>query len=234
MSTTGTITGSIEACIFGYIEDNIGTHAMDLQMYPNQIYENLILALRMKYQDTIYTIPTKHTIVMKIQKIRGQNLVKDIYQISMPPHSTLTNRLPMLRRHWFGDIDGVYHQTLIWTTDECLTLLRYNGPAFIDATFRITPAPFMQCLIIMVYDIGTQLYIPCVYALTTTKNEYMYCTILHEIVVLSKYMWMPSSIVVDFEQALINACKYEFKESIMIGCYFHMKQALYRKLKKIN
>ncbi|KAF0985337.1 LOW QUALITY PROTEIN: hypothetical protein HZS_1635 [Henneguya salminicola] len=45
-----------------------------------------------------------------------------------------------------------YHQMLIWITDECLSLLRYNGPTFIDGTFRSTPSPFKQCVIIMTFD----------------------------------------------------------------------------------
>ncbi|KAF0988625.1 hypothetical protein HZS_3809 [Henneguya salminicola] len=31
------------------------------------------------------------------------------------------------------------HQALIWSTDESLSLLRYNGPTLIDAKFRTGP-----------------------------------------------------------------------------------------------
>ncbi|KAF1739939.1 hypothetical protein MXB_5107, partial [Myxobolus squamalis] len=44
------------------------------------------------------------------------------------------------------------------------------------------PSPSTQCLIIIVYDIRTQMYILCVYALVTCKNEYMYLTALHEVI----------------------------------------------------
>ncbi|KAF0985914.1 hypothetical protein HZS_2113 [Henneguya salminicola] len=44
---------------------------------------------------------------------------------------------------------------------------------------------------------------------------------------------MPVSITVDFEPGLLNACKQEFTESKIIGCYFHLKQALSRRLKKV-
>ncbi|KAF0986781.1 hypothetical protein HZS_6123 [Henneguya salminicola] len=33
--------------------------------------------------------------------------------------------------------------------------------------------------------------------------------------------------------AILNACKQEFSGSILIGCYFHLKLASYRKLKKL-
>ncbi|KAF0990215.1 hypothetical protein HZS_5830 [Henneguya salminicola] len=48
-----------------------------------------------------------------------------------------------------------------------------------------------------------------------------------------KYNRMPESITVDLEKGLLNAFKHEFTESKIIGCYFHLKQALFRKLKKL-
>jgi len=45
--------------------------------------------------------------------------------------------------------------------------------------------------------------------------------------------WNPSSIVVDFEKGLINAIRSSFK-SVIIGCWFHLKQALYRKIVKLG
>ncbi|KAF0985599.1 hypothetical protein HZS_3309, partial [Henneguya salminicola] len=44
---------------------------------------------------------------------------------------------------------------------------------------------------------------------------------------------MSVSTTVDFEKRLLNACKQEFTECKIIGCYFHLKQALFRKLKKL-
>ncbi|KAF1740139.1 hypothetical protein MXB_1685 [Myxobolus squamalis] len=41
------------------------------------------------------------------------------------------------------------HQALSLSTDETLSLLRYNGDAFFDATFRMALATFIQCLIVM-------------------------------------------------------------------------------------
>ncbi|KAF1739932.1 hypothetical protein MXB_2554, partial [Myxobolus squamalis] len=61
----------------------------------------------------------------------------------------------------------------------------------------------------------------------------LYCTILHELVVLFKYTWMPSTITVDFKEGLVNACNHEFPESKMIKCFFDLKQALHRNLKRL-
>ncbi|KAF0992727.1 hypothetical protein HZS_2016 [Henneguya salminicola] len=36
-----------------------------------------------------------------------------------------------------------------------------------------------------------------------------------------------------FNNPLLNACKHEFTERKIIGCYFHLKQFLFRKFKKL-
>ncbi|KAF1740137.1 hypothetical protein MXB_5555, partial [Myxobolus squamalis] len=76
------------------------------------------------------------------------------------------------------------------------------------------------------------MYISCVYALVTCKNEYIYLTALHEVIVLMKYMWMALIITSDFEFSLIAALKHEFPESIIMCCYFHLMKAIERKTTK--
>lgn len=210
----------------GYLQE----WSTDMRLSPATIYERLLVAMRNSFGEQLYVVPTRKMAMREINKYRRDVLAKDISLVIHPPWCQLTCGLPMLRRHWYGDIDGEYHEALLWATDETLALLRWNGPVFIDGTFRIAPSPFIQCLIVMAYDQSTKLYVPCAYCLVTCKSEYIYCTFLHEMVVLLKYSWMPSMVVVDFEKGLIQACRYEFAGSRIIGCYFHMKQALYRKL----
>ncbi|KAF0985245.1 hypothetical protein HZS_1384 [Henneguya salminicola] len=47
-----------------------------------------------------------------------------------------------------------------------------------------------------------------------------------------EYNWMPRTVTTDFEKALISAVRQEFPQSRIMGCYFHLKQALQRKLVK--
>jgi hypothetical protein len=122
----------------------------------------------------------------------------------------------------------------MWTSDEALSILRMDTQIFVDATFRVTPAPFSQCLIIMAFDPSTNLYVPCVWALMTAKCEYLYCEVLHSVIVALKYHWSPKVVVVDFEKALLNSIKYQFPKSKIVGCYFHFRQALHRKMTKLS
>ncbi|KAF0987665.1 hypothetical protein HZS_1255 [Henneguya salminicola] len=43
-----------------------------------------------------------------------------------PPLSLLSNNQPFFRRYWVGDIHGVQHKMIIWTTNQSLSLLRYK------------------------------------------------------------------------------------------------------------
>jgi len=52
---------------------------------------------------------------------------------------------------------------------ELLPLLNGKVKAHFDGTFYIVPDPFMQCLIIMVYDSQTEMFVPCLYVLMTGK-----------------------------------------------------------------
>ncbi|KAF0985492.1 hypothetical protein HZS_1960 [Henneguya salminicola] len=54
------------------------------------------------------------------------------------------------------------------------------------------------------------MFVPCVYSLITSKSEYMYLTVFYELIVLTKYCWMPQVITSDFEISLIPAIKHEF------------------------
>ncbi|KAF0987332.1 hypothetical protein HZS_4490 [Henneguya salminicola] len=84
----------------------------------------------------------------------------------------------------------------------------------------------------MSFDPSTNLFVPCVWALMSRRNEYLYCELIHAIIAKLKYVWSPKSVVVDFEKALLNSVKYPFPESKIIGFYFNMRQAISRRMKK--
>ncbi|KAF0991346.1 hypothetical protein HZS_5471 [Henneguya salminicola] len=76
------------------------------------------------------------------------------------------------------------------------------------------------------------MFVPCVYLLITSKSESIYLNVFHELIVLTKYNWMPQIITCDFELSLISAIKQEFPSSRLLCCYFHLKKAIERKLRK--
>ncbi|KAF0989217.1 hypothetical protein HZS_4165 [Henneguya salminicola] len=118
------------------------------------------------YNGQIYSVPLKTTVRTMISRIRSDIFTKECNNDDQA----------YLRKSF-----------ILWATDETLPLLRYNGPVHIDATFCVVPATFVQCRIVMVYDKGTDLYVPATYSPQTSKCEEMYCAILRELVVLTKY-----------------------------------------------
>lgn len=217
-----------------FINRFLADKSSQLSLCPSQIYQTLLLSLRDRFVNVPYAIPSKSTIYSTIRNNRGLMGMNAIEAVMSPPLSIKGNGQPFFRRYWVGDIHGQQQRILIWVTNESLALMRYNTHTFIDGTFKITPHPFYQCVIVMAYDCGTQLYVPCAFSLVSAKNEYIYCELFHQLIMLMEYNWMPRIVTTDFEKALICAVKQEFPESRVLGCYFHLKQALLRKITKYN
>lgn len=215
-----------------YGEKFLAEKSAQLSLYPNQIYQEFLLTMMEKFVNVAYQMPSKSHIYSIIRQNRGLVGMNSLESVMTPPLSLKRNGEPFFRRYWVGDIHGEQHKILLWSTNESLALMRYNSHTFIDGTFKITPHSFYQCVIVMIYDCGTELYVPCAFGLVTGKNEHIYCELFHQLIMLMEYSWMPRVITTDFEQALISAIKQEFPESKISGCYFHLKQALQRKLKK--
>jgi hypothetical protein len=228
------VTRSLKADVTSFVEQFLRKEAEIISRMPLQIYQGLLLELNREFAGKAYAIPGKAEVEKSIRDIRGQMQATDIASMESPPLSVTSSGRHFLRRNWYGDIRGEYHRVLIWTSDALLALLRYEEHTFIDGTFKIVPKHFYQCVIVMTLDRGTNLYVPCVYALMTAKSEYLYCVLLHEIIVMLEYRWKPSFITTDFECSLIGAVRHEFPTSCIVGCYFHFKQALSRRMEKLR
>ena len=96
----------------------------------------------------------------------------------------------------------------------------------IDGTFRVTPYPFTQLLIISAFDNQSKMNIPVSYILINSKSENAYFNALNKIFdqMHQIYTKMDSNntefqpkvnyIVVDLEKGLMNAIKRIFKVQI--------------------
>jgi hypothetical protein len=124
---------------------------------------------------------------------------------------------------------------LIWAHPDLLPILRRRGiAAFIDGTFRSVPKPYTQCIIIMCFDDETGTYVPIIFALVDNKTQWGYWHLLHFVLTITSMKFCPATITCDFEKALILAIHEQFPETMVIGCLFHFKQALRRKLVKLG
>ncbi|OWZ07807.1 hypothetical protein PHMEG_00019759 [Phytophthora megakarya] len=119
-----------------------------------------------------------------------------------------------------------------WAHPELRRLLMYNGVSlFFDGTFRCVPIEFKQCMVLMVHDQTSELFVPIYFVLCSSKGKEMYCDVLEQIYRDTSKKLQPCDVVCDFELPLINAIETKYPSAEVIGCLFHFKQAVRRRMK---
>ena len=86
----------------------------------------------------------------------------------------------------------------------------------------------------MAYDANHDIYVPCYYVLMTSKSERCYQEAFKCILADLDHQMDPAVVGVDFEPAFIKTARIFFPKALIIGCFFHFKQALRRKLQKLG
>ncbi|KAF0989255.1 hypothetical protein HZS_5593 [Henneguya salminicola] len=183
----------------------------------NRLWQDISNEIDAKHQNTnqmLLKIARRETINIIQQPRRPKGVFDIIQKVKHKQYSQMTecdNRLFLKFSFEYELISkkikniGKRHKMLIWGHPDWIPILKRRFiPIFLDATFRTVPKPFKQCLILMVFDNKTDLYIP------------------------------PLTITIDFEKGLISACVKQFKNTHIIGCLFHYKKALRRKLIKLR
>ncbi|KAF0988105.1 hypothetical protein HZS_7035 [Henneguya salminicola] len=172
------------------IKEYLVNGSNDLPKYSNQIFQALICFIKEKYK--AIQIPSRNEVYNRIKYLRGPYTEAILAVKIQTHHSTIPGRL-FLQRSWAGNIDGEFQRILMWSSDEDLTILWMGRELFIDATFRVTPHPFVQCLIVCAFP-PTNFFVLCAWALMSRRNEYLYCQLFHAIIFQLKYVWSPKSV----------------------------------------
>mgnify|MGYP002864159244 CR=1 FL=1 len=100
----------------------------------------------------------------------------------------------------------------------------------VDGTFKVSPEIFYQVFII--HAVYRKHVVPVIYSILRRKNGGTYTRLINEIVNIAPN-WSPTSVMMDFEQASINALKKKFPSVSLSGCYFHLRQSIQRKVQVI-
>lgn len=101
-----------------------------------------------------------------------------------------------------------------------------------DGTFKIAPTLFYQLYSIHFESVGG--YHPAgVYCVMANKTRQTYDRLLVAVKSLCPDA-SPSNILVDFEMAAMNAFQHAYPESDIRGCYFHLSQAVIRKVNDLG
>ena len=104
-----------------------------------------------------------------------------------------------------------------------------------DGTFKPRPLLFSQLYILFGFDNGFM--IPCIYYLSTKRNEILYKKIFNHVVALCADMnlnFSPQRFTSDFELASIQAFKSIFPDVKIAACFFHYAQSIWRKVQELG
>ena len=137
----------------------------------------------------------------------------------------------------FINIDGKLEKIIGWAHPSLLHDLRHGANQFLmDNTYHETPNGFYQCFILMFFHRAANIYVPVYYVLTQSKHETTYQHVLNAIIASTGFTLTASAIICDFEKGLRNAVKDQFQSDgfKMIGCLFHWKQCLRRKMEELH
>ncbi|XP_068208558.1 uncharacterized protein [Palaemon carinicauda] len=110
-------------------------------------------------------------------------------------------------------------------------MIRENKHWMGDGTFKIAPQLFYQLYVIHIQYKGNVL--PMVYMLLQRKSEELYRRALLQIQCLDNEI-APVSISCDYEKAFHNAFLSVFNNAEVLGCFFHLSQAVWRKIQDLG
>ncbi|KAG3087443.1 hypothetical protein PI125_g18651 [Phytophthora idaei] len=114
---------------------------------------------------------------------------------------------------------------------DLLRLFKYTKtPLSIDCTFKVFPKPFSQLAIVMGYDPAYDFYLPIFYVLLPDKQQDTHWHLLDNVIMQCDLQVNPRYVTCDFEMGLLNAVRQLFTGVSVVGCLFHWKQALRRKM----
>ena len=110
-----------------------------------------------------------------------------------------------------------------------------NAKISMDGTFKITPSLFYQIFFyVLKTDDGDGTHaFPVITVLMSGKSENLYREVLKKI----KHdlpSFNPVTLMVDFERGSRNACREEFLDTGITGYWFHYRQAINRKIRKLR
>ncbi|KAF0986320.1 hypothetical protein HZS_5655 [Henneguya salminicola] len=96
-----------------FVDKFIDEKASKVDLYPNAIYQELLIVLRDKFQEYAHNIPSKDKIFSKIRKIRKTQDLSSIQGVTSAPACYKENGQPFFRRLWIGDIHNEYPTAMI-------------------------------------------------------------------------------------------------------------------------
>ncbi|POM79640.1 Hypothetical protein PHPALM_2634 [Phytophthora palmivora] len=208
-------------------------------MSANDIWEQVYLTFYSTNGDQIAEGLTEEQVVSRVFRIKRKYYGGDLHGVvDVPPLSMIPNtKLSFFQFHLVTPDKKSKekpNRLIGWAHPALMDVLSaHSVTLFVDGTFRCVPNGFRQCVVVMAEDRARYLFVPVFYVLCTNCNEATYWEVLDQIIKSTDNNMHPAEIVCDFEIGLIKSVQAQFPNAEVIGCLFHFKQALRRKMKKL-
>lgn len=125
---------------------------------------------------------------------------------------------------------------IVFSAQAGIEVLKRKQHFFMDGTFKSCSKQFYQIYTIHA-DLGSSEnesnIHPVVFAFLPNKKKETYLR-LFRIILEHVPEWNPGTVTVDFEAAVISALREVLPAVNVYGCYFHMKQCLWRKVQELG
>ncbi|OWY99627.1 LOW QUALITY PROTEIN: hypothetical protein PHMEG_00029342 [Phytophthora megakarya] len=179
---------------------------------------------------------TREQVIQRVHRTRRSHFGADLHGVvEVPPLSLVPGSRQPFFQFYRSYMNGSTLERLVgWAHPALLKLVKYKRTTlFLDGTFRCVPQPFYQCVVMMVFDNATDLFVPVFYTLCTAKTQDTYWHLMEAVNVAADDKIEPFAFC-DFEEGLQAAAQVQFPDADIVGCYFHFKQACRRKMKALQ
>ena len=120
---------------------------------------------------------------------------------------------------------------LIYGSEASLSFLAGSDDWFMDGTFSVALPQFVQ--LYTVHGLRNGHHVIGCYALLANKQAGTYIEFLQQVQLLTNDA-EPTTIMIDFERACINAIAQVFPQATVFGCLFHLCKSVFRHVQSAN
>ena len=183
----------------------------------------------MEKEETVSNLPSRRAMVNSVNRLRNKKL--DNFrpsQADIPAGLHKNTRGEQFLRFDSGVEDPA--RVVIFFSDLQEEIIKDSTTWLIDATFKSVPNHFCQLLTIHCEYLGKM--IPCFHSLMIQKTQHSYERVF--LFLFERIKKYPNSIIIDFEKALLNACKAIFSYTNIFGCNFHFGQIIWRHVQSLG
>ena len=208
----------------------------DPSKMPLEVWDEINLEMTLKYK--CWAGMMKEQVVNLVNNTRQATFGGDIYaQLEAANMTTMKDGTgqQFLQSNCFiaNNVKKIHSRILCFANPKLLRLLSGPKHLYIDGTFKCVPSQFSQLLIVMIFNDSTSSYVPVMYILLQGKSEFEYKHALQQLINCSENKCKAITVTCDFEKALHNCARKQFGKAKIVGCLFHFKQALRRRMKTV-